>query len=158
MLVLGAILIVIWVAILALRVPSFVAFFSLLVGQLLATEASSDVYEFVSSLLQIPEFRYVQIGLLFLPLLLTVLFLKGRVAKSKLYIEFIPALFVAATALMLFYPLAPELQKVLDSQTQDKTEYYKTIIIGAASVSGLLSAWLTYPKHHSDKKHGKKHK
>lgn len=145
-----------WIAILALRVPSFVAFFSLLVGQLLATEASGDVYEFVGSLLNIPEFRYVQVALLFLPLLLTVLFLKGRVPKSKLPIEFIPALFVAATAMSLLYPLVPALQSALDAATEDKTAYYKTIVIGAASVSGLLSAWLTYPKPHSDK-HAKKH-
>lgn len=157
MLVLGIILAALWFIILRLRVPSFVAFFSLLIGQMLATEASSDVYEFISSLLNIPEFRYVQLALLLLPLLLTILLLKGRVAGSKLAIEFLPALFVAATTVALLYPFVPELQESINQATEYKTEYYKTIIIGAASISGLLSAWLTYPKPHADK-HGKKHK
>jgi hypothetical protein len=155
---LGILFAVVLLAIVYLRVPSFVAFFSLLVGQLLATEASEDVYEFAGSVLNIAEFRYVQVALLLLPFLLTILFLKGRVPKSKLFIEILPAAFVSATAITLLYPLIPELQDALVSATEGRIDDYKTIVISAASISGLVSAWLTYPKHGSSDKHGKKHK
>jgi hypothetical protein len=157
LLVLGAILAVPWLVLTILRVPSFVAFFSLLIGQLLATEASREVYEFAGSILKIPDVRYVQLALLLLPLVLTVLFLKGRVSKSKRLIEILPSLFVAATAVLLAYPFVWQLDQIMHNVSHGQIESYKTLIIVAASVSGLLSAWLTYPKPQSEK-HGKKHK
>lgn len=157
LLVLAAIAGIIWIALLFLRVPSSIAFFSLLVGQLLATEAGADVYDFVGSLLRIPELRYIQITLLLLPLLLTILFLRGSVSKAKLLIEIVPCLFVALVVLLLLYPLIPELQNAANNATGRKIEDLKGVIIIAASVSGLISAWASYPRHHSGKhgKHGK---
>ena len=156
MLVLGAIVVGIWLLILLLRVPASVAFFSLLVGQLLATEASSDVYEFIGGILNVKDIKYIQIALLVLPLLLTILFLRGRVKKSQLLIEAIPALFVALVAVLLAYPLIPELQSVVDSATQNKSEQYRSVILLGAAVSGLFSTWMSYPKPHDKHKH-KKH-
>lgn len=152
---LGAILAGLAIVLLALRVPSFVAFFSLLIGQLLATQSTNDVYDFAGSIVHLNDSRYVQIALLFLPVLLTILFLRGRVAKSKLVIEFIPALFVAATALVLLYPLVPEFQSKLDQITSGRIQMYQTAVIIAASISGLLSAWMSYPKpaHGKHEKH-----
>lgn len=156
MLILGGLMIGIWVIILALRVPASVAFFSLLVGQLLSTEAGNDTYDFVTGFLHVDEIRYVQLALLFLPLLLTLLFMRGRVKKSSLAVELVPALFVAVVAIMLAYPLIPELKTIVDSATQDRSQDYRTVILMAAAVSGLISAWLSYPK--PAEKHGKHHK
>jgi hypothetical protein len=156
MIILGTILAGLWILILWLRVPASVAFFSLLVGQLLASEASSDVYEFISGVMSIPEARYVQIFLLVLPLFLTVLFMRGRVKKSQLPIELIPALFVALIRELLAVPFIPELQTIVDSVTKDQSEQYRSVVLLAAAVSGLFSAWMSYPKPHD--KHGKHHK
>lgn len=156
LLILGGIVVGLWLALLLLRVPSSIAFLSLLIGQLLATEASSDVYEFVSSVTQVSKMQYVQIALLVLPLVLTVLFLHHRVSKAKLLIEAVPVLLLSALTVMLLAPLESSLNQTLEAATNDQADAYKTIIIIAASISGLLSAWLSYPKPvHKDDKHGK---
>lgn len=158
LLILGGITVAVWLALLFLRVPSSIAFLSLLIGQLVATEASTDVYKLISTTLKIADLRYVQAALLILPLLLTVLFLRGRVAKSKLVIEAVPTLFVVAVTILLLSPAIPQLGVLLDIATKDQLDAYKSIVIIAAAVSGLLSAWVSYPrsggKHH-DKKHKK---
>jgi hypothetical protein len=156
MLILGGLLIGLWALILFLRVPASVAFFSLLVGQLLATEAGNDAYEFVSGVVQVDEIRYVQLALLLLPLILTIIFMRGRVKKSMLAVELVPALFVSAVTLMLAYPLIPELKTIVDTATQDRSQDYRTVLLLAAAVSGIISAWMSYPKPAD--KHGKHHK
>ena len=156
-LILGLIIVFSWIGLLLLRVPSSIAFLSLLIGQLVSNEASENVFSFISSTLKVSDPRYIQLGLLLLPLVLTILFLKGRVAKSKLTIEAVPNLFVVALTMLLIAPLLPVLNTALDIATKDQLDAYKTIIVIAASVSGLLSAWLSYPKAHGKdhSKHGK---
>lgn len=156
LLILGGVSVVVWIGLLRLRVPSSIAFLSLLIGQLLANEASTEAYDLVSSVIQVSEVRYVQAALLLLPLLLTIVFLRMRVAKSKLVIEAVPALFVVALTAVLLAPLLPALDNLLDMATRDQLDTYRTIIVIAASVSGLLSAWLSYPKPAAGKESGKK--
>jgi len=158
MLILAGIVLAVWLVLLLLRVPSSIAFLSLLIGQLLSTEASEDVYDFVGSIINITEQQYIQIGLLFLPLLLTVLFLHGRVAKAKIFIEAVPTLLLAALAILLLAPLLTELNVLLDSTSNNQIDAYKSIIVVAASISGLLSAWLSYPRSGHGKHHKKHHK
>ena len=158
LLILGGILAALWLALLFLRVPSSIAFLSLLIGQLLSSEASADVYSFIGSVFKINDLKYIELALLLLPLLLTILFLKGRVAKSKLFIEAIPMLLLAALTIILVSPLLSQLNILLDMASKNQVDSYRSLVVVAASVSGLLSAWLSYPKQHSDKKkHGKKH-
>ena len=154
-LILGGIILVLWLGMLLLRVPSSIAFFSLLIGQLLATEASDDVYGFVGSMVHVSRPEYVQAALLLLPLALTILILHGRVVKTKLFIEAVPLFLLAALAILLTAPLLSQLDILLDKASNDQVDAYKSIIVVAASISGLLSAWLSYPKHASKKKHGK---
>ncbi len=156
LLILVAATLFIWLFLLWLRVPSSIAFLSLLIGQLISTEASVDVYNFVASILKISEPFYVQAALLVLPLLLTILLLRHRVPKSKVIIEAVPTLFVVALTVLLLGAAIPALGTVLDIAAHDQLDAYKSIIIIAASVSGLLSAWLSYPRPSKD--HGKKHK
>lgn len=153
-LILGGIVLVLWLVFLLLRVPSSIAFLSLLIGQLLASEASEDVYDFVSSAINVQQQEYVQIALLLLPLLLTVLFLRNRVVKSKMFIEAIPTLLLAALVVILLAPLLEQLNVLISGSLKDQIDNYRGIVIVAASVSGLLSAWLSYP-HNA---HGKRKK
>lgn len=139
-----------------LRVPSSIAFLSLLIGQLLTNEASVEVYNLVAALTPIGQLRDVQVILLLLPLLLTILFLKGRIPKSKLAIEALPTLFVVGLCVVLLSPVIQELKIFVDMATDDQADTYNTIIVIAASVSGLLSAWFSYPRPAHDKHH--KHK
>lgn len=153
MLIIGGLVALTWVGLLLLRVPSSIAFLSLLIGQLLSTEASSELYRFATNFIQVPQFRYVQLGLLVLPLIITLILMRNRVSRSKISIEFLPILFVSALAILLIAPLVPALQSVLDIASGDRLPAIKSIVVIAASVSGLLSAWLTYPKAIKASKH-----
>jgi hypothetical protein len=82
--------------------------------------------------------------------------MRGRVKKSQLPIELIPALFVALVGVLLAVPFIPELQTIVDSVTKDQSEQYRSVVLLAAAVSGLFSAWMSYPKPHD--KHGEHHK
>lgn len=142
---------IIWFAILFLRIPAFAALFSLLIGQMLSSQAGEDAYQFASGLTGIAQYQYVQIALLLLPFILTAYFLKGRTSKSKLAYEAMPALFTSLTLLLLLYPLLPILTTVMDIATNDTLEQYKVLVFIAASVLGLISVWTSVPKAHADK-------
>jgi hypothetical protein len=146
----------IWLALLLLRMPVVPVIFGILIGHLLANEASSDAYDFIGSLLQIPEYYYVQVALFILPLLLILLFMKGRLAKSKVVLEAVPLLFSALLLITLLYPLVPELKSVVNEATQGKADNYKTLIIAGSSISALISLLITHPRN-GHKKHGKHH-
>jgi hypothetical protein len=155
LLVLGGIVVGIWALLLILRVPALVVFLSVFAGHVLASEASSDAYEFIGSLLKIPEYYYVQAGLFALPVLLSISFLKGKLPRSKLMLEALPLLFATLLLIILFYPLVPSLQTEINQVAGGQITDYKVIVILAACVSALLSLWLAYPSH-SEKKSGKK--
>lgn len=149
--ILAVIVAVIWVGILFLRVPAFAVLFSLLVGQVLSTKGGEDAYRFASSVSGVAHFQYVQVGLLVLPFILTMVFLKGRALKSKLAFEIVPALFAAITLPLLLYPLVPVLKNAVDIALNDQFSRYSTISLIIASVLGLVSVWVSFPKPHSDK-------
>lgn len=154
LLILGGITAAAWIGLLLLRVPSSIAFLSLLIGQLLANQASADVYSFISTLTHVSDELYIQIALLVLPLGLTVLFMRGRVTASKRLIEAVPILLVVALTMVLLGPLFEPLGSLIETATNGQSDAYKSMIVVAASVAALLSAWLSYPrplKDHKDK-------
>lgn len=157
LLVLGGAAAALWIILLFLRVPVLAVFISVFAGHVLASEASSDAYEFIGALLRIPEYYYVQAGLFVLPVLLTILFLRGRLAKSKIMIEALPLLFAALLLAVLFYPLVPSLQTAVNQTAGGLVADYKVIIIIAACVSALMSLWLNYAGHNDKKSSKKKH-
>lgn len=144
---------VLWFGLLYLRVPTFAALFSVLVGQMLSSQAGQDAYQFASSVSGVAEFQYVQIALLVLPLILTLFFLKGRLPKSRIIMEAMPALFTAITLLLLVYPLLPVLKTAVDIATNDRIEQYTMLAYIGASILGLISVWTSFPKSHGDSKH-----
>ncbi len=144
LIVVAIILAVVWIGILVLRVPAFVAFFSLLVGQVLATELS----------LNISGFKYSQTVILLLPLAVTLFLLRNRVPKSKLLTEFLPAFSVAIVLMLFLYPMIDALRISLDIVTNDKLVDYRSWLLVISSVLILVTALLNYPKPD----HGKHHK
>lgn len=136
----------IWILLLLQRVPAMALFFSLLVGQILSTEVSGEVYSIIAGAYGSQDYANVQLGLLLVPPLLTVLFLRHKVPSSKLLVEAIPMLFVVATVAIFAYPHVHAIQDVLEEVTDHKVETYKNVIIAIASLSNLVSAWLSYPQ------------
>lgn len=155
MLILAGITVVAWLGLLYLRVPSSIAFLSLLIGQLLSKEAGDNVYDFLRAIAQADNSQYFQVALLVLPLLLTILLLRNRVPQGKWVVEAVPTLLVVALTILLLSDLIPQLKTILDTATKDQLASYKSIVVVASSVSALLSAWLSYPKGSSKK--SKKH-
>jgi hypothetical protein len=96
--------------------------------------------------MRVNDYSQVHLGLLLTPVILTILFLRHKVARSKLLVEAIPMLFVVATAMIFAYPHVHQIQDVLEEVTDHKVETYKNVIITVASLSTLFSAWFSYPE------------
>ncbi len=143
LIIVAIILAIVWIGILVLRVPAFVAFFSLLVGQVLSTELA----------LNISGFKYSQVVLLVLPLAVTMFLLRGRVPKSKLLVEFLPAFSVAVVLMLFLYPMIYALSAALDIVTNNRLMDYKSWLLVISSVLILTTALLNYPKSHEGKHH-----
>jgi hypothetical protein len=149
--ILAGVVAALWLAFLWLRAPSVLLFFSLLVGQLLATQIGQDAYSWVSAFTKLGDSRTVQLILLLLPVGLSLLFLKGRVPRSKLIMEAVPMLFVIATGALFAAALVPSINQALADRID--IERYRSLLLICASLSSLVSAWFTYPKHDSGGKH-----
>lgn len=141
----AAVFIGLWIFLLFQRVPAMVMFFSLLVGQILSTEVSGEIYSIVAGTIGV-GYQQVQLGLLLIPAGLSVLFLRHKVLRSKLLVEAIPMLFVVSAMAIFAYPHVHQIQDVLEEVTDHKVETYKNVIITIASLSSLFSAWFSYPQ------------
>ena len=137
------VLAIVWIGILILRVPAFVAFFSLLVGQVISSEVSLNI---VSS-------EFIKIGLLLLPFALTTFLLRGRTPKSRLFTEFLPAFSTAVVLVLLLYPMVDSLRIGLDMASNDQIGQYRSWLLIACSGLVLAMGLLHYPKSHDGKHH-----
>lgn len=149
-----AIIAALWALFLFVRAPSGVLFLSLVTGQLLATQAGAQIYSWINPIINISDFRYLQLGLLVLPVVITLLILRGKVSRTRLPIEALTYLLIAAAGVTLAVDYSWALQQNVES-VQSQFGDYRAVIIIAASISSLLSAWSIYPIHG---KRGKKHK
>lgn len=152
---LAAVVVALWLALLYLRVPSTIVFFSLLVGQLLATQLGSETSDLIDQYTNVPDFRYILTSLLIIPVIITVLFLRGRVSSSKRIIEALPLL-LCALSLVIFVDNYYSFSSKLPQDQVQLLETYESLIVSAGAVLSLVSAWLSYPKPHKSKHH-KKH-
>lgn len=145
------VIVIVTLAILFLRVPAFAILFSLLVGNVLSSELSNEAYGFAASIINISQYQYIQAILLVVPLLLTVLFLRGRTEKSKLVFEILPALFAVVTLILLLYPFLPILKTALDAGLDNEIAQSSGSSLIAMAVVGLISVWISFPKPHKAK-------
>lgn len=141
LIIVGSVLAVIWIGILILRVPAFVAFFSLLVGQVLAGQIRLN-------------FRYSDAVLIVAPMLVTMFLLRHRVPKSKLMMEFLPSLCVSVATISFVYPVVYVLQQSVNQVSSYQFTKYRPWVLVVTSVIVLIFALLNYPKNHEEhKKH-----
>lgn len=143
----GLIIILTTFAIVKLRVPAALVFFSLLVGQLLVSQVSEDVYFFINSAAQNIGIEWVKLLLLLLPVILTFLFLKESVSKAKILVEFVPAILTGMVVVLLVYPSIPVLQTALNSTPiWQQIDMYKSLITFTASIACLVTSWMSFSK------------
>ncbi|MEJ0072534.1 MAG: hypothetical protein WDN27_00330 [Candidatus Saccharibacteria bacterium] len=107
--VLAALALVPVLAIVFLRVNGAIAFMSLCLGSVLVSYTSSDVEgvfgSFSSSKNMLTTNQWVQLGLLLVPLLLTILFTRGSVKGTKKLTNILPALSAGLLTALLVVPL-----------------------------------------------------
>jgi len=151
--VLSAAAVGLWVFFLWQRAPATTLFFSLLVGQILTTEVSGELYQNIGGLVVINSLEEMQVVLLLAPLVLTLIFLRHKIPRHKFVVEAIPMAFMVAALAVFVYPYAPAIQNVLEDLTNHRVETLKNIIVGGASITSLISAWFVYPGHKSTRKH-----
>jgi len=106
LIVLAALVLLPLLAVLLLRVNGAIAFMGLCLGNVLVTYVASDVdgilTSFSASKNTLETNQWTQVGLLVVPLLLTILFTRGSVRGGKRFTNILPAL---ATGLQTNYKL-----------------------------------------------------
>lgn len=132
-----------WLAILLLRVPAFVAYLSLMVGQILASNLQ----------LNIAGFAYSETILVLAPLVLTILILRGRNPASKIARDALPALAVSIVMIIILYPMIPALDTALQEVSSGRVAEYKTWLLVGSSILVFASSLLSYPKPDHHNKH-----
>jgi len=155
MLILGIAALALWALVVYLRIPATVLFLSILIGKLFAEELSLDAYDIVGGVFPGLTTTSVQAGLLILPVLLTIVFLKGSTLKSRMLLNAIPLLFCLITLALFINPYFDVVSR-LDEQQRIILTDNQSYVVAVAGLITLLSAWLSKGK--SLARHSKKRK
>jgi hypothetical protein len=144
---------------LVLRVSSRYLFASIAAGGLLVQYLADDAVIVVNTFLKNRDpTMAVRIGLLVLPVLLTMLFLRKTLKTSRLVLELLPLL---ASVAMLALLVLPHLPTSVQAQVRDMPygnilHQSEDVVIGAAVILNLGLMWLLGKPHSDD--HGGKSK
>lgn len=140
----------VWIIFVLLRAPATVLFFALLVGQLMAEQLGNEAYDLINQYATFNDIRYVYVGILLLPVILTLLVLRGKISKTKRIIEVLPLLFTAV-AIMIFIDNYLSLSRNLPADQNNLLQTYEGVIVSAGAVLSLVSSWFSFPRSHKDK-------
>lgn len=146
----------------ALRVKSSFVFLALASGYLLTTFVSDGVLDFIQFFVNNYDEKYqsaVQLGLLLLPALLTIIFLRHSVSGTKHVTNAIPSILTAISAVYLVVPQLTNGVKnnIYSSDIWDLLIQYQTVLLGSAVFFSLLQLW-SESKHLRIKHRGRRAK
>jgi hypothetical protein len=96
-----------------------------------------------------------QLVLLFLPTLLTIIFLRRGVTASKLPFNILPAIGAGVLAVILAVPLLPGgvQHNIVTLPWWSSVEQLQGAAVTAVMVVGFITLWMLRPKHDKGKKH-----
>jgi hypothetical protein len=146
-----------------LRINAALVFLSICLGDVLLQFASKDV-TMLSSVFSahspgaVPDNNTIKLALLFLPVILTMIFMIKTVkGHGKLALNLLPAVGVGVLSALLAVPLLPLTTKmgIIDSSIWDQGQQYQGYIVGLSASVCLLTVWMQRPKHGHDEKHAK---
>lgn len=144
---------------LIMRVSAVFLFVSIAAGNLLVLYLSDDVVLALNAFSKSKNIpMIVQLVLLFLPVALTLLFVRKSTTRGKYLLHLIPLIGCGLSLAVLALPILPvDLQaQMLGHPSGDVFKNSQDLIISITSVLVLLLMWHTY-KPHEGGKHGKKH-
>jgi hypothetical protein len=140
------------------RVNSMLLFTSVAVGDLLVRHLGNDASLVVGSSYRGANSDIIaKIGLLFLPVVLTLLFGRHSLSKSKAFLHLIPIIATGGVLALLTLLLLPAgfQGSVYNSPAGTTIKEVQDLAIAAAGVASLLVAWLTNSTQKAQR--GKKH-
>ena len=157
-LMLGIAVVAVWALVVYLRVPATVLFLSILVGKLFAEELSLDAYDVISGIFPGLTTTAVQAGLLVLPVILTIVFLKGSTSRSMTLFNGVPLLFCLVTLGLFINPYFDVVSQ-LDEQPRIILTDNQSYIVAVSGLVILLSSWLFKDgSHHKKSRRHRKNK
>lgn len=142
-----------------MRVSASHLFFSVMAGELLARYFGHDAYSVIESVSRNTTLAsYSEAIVLTLPLLLTAVFLKGSMSRSKTALHIIPfAVTGIVYAAFMLAVLPASVQEIIRSNPlTDKFIGMDSVVIGFVVFFQLVALWLL--NRGNREKHGKKHK
>jgi len=144
-LILGIVIAALWALVVYWRVPATVLFLSILIGKLFAEELSLDAHDVISGISPGLTTSAVQAGLLILPVILTIVFLKGTTPKSNMLFNAVPLFFCLVTLGLFINPYF-EVVNRLDEQQRIILTDNQSYVVAVAGLITLLSSWLSRGK------------
>lgn len=144
-----------------LRINASIVFLSVCLGYVLMSFVGSDARDFMAG--AFPNLSAsgdtIKLGLLVLPVVLTMIFMIKTVRGSRLLLNILPAIGVGCLLSVLAIPLLPPdtVATVSGLSLWHELTSLQDIVVGASALVCLFSLWLQRPKSKSEE-HGKHHK
>jgi hypothetical protein len=146
---------------LILRVSAVFVFLSIAVGNLLVLYLGTDA-SLVSGLVSKGAYAPMaaQLTLLFLPVILSFLFLRRSLPRSKALLHFLPLVACGVMLMAVALPLLPGGVQVdiLASEAGPYLKNSQNLIVGIAALLILLLTWFTHRSHELHPRHNRKHR
>ena len=139
-----------------LRVSALFLYLSLAAGFLLLQFLGDDAGLAARVFVRGPNVPMIaQFTLLFLPVVLTFLFMRRSMPASKLLFHIVPLIAISLAGVVITLPLlaSPVQQQIFANQYGNVLKNSQDIAVGIASILTLLLMWATY--RHKESKKGK---
>lgn len=144
---------------LILRTNTAICFFALCGGSVLLSSSGQNMSLIASSLTSgiSTSTNIIQIVLLFAPLAVIAVVLRGHVSKSLLPLGFIPAVCTACLGVLLAVPLLSNAtqQSIVGLQTWTLLMQYQELLVGMGLITSIVFIAMTVRKPHDKRGKGK---
>lgn len=143
---------------LVLRVNSVLVFLSVVSGYLLQQTLGDSAGLTISSLSKSSQSDMIaNIGLLFLPVILTLIIARKTLKASNVLFQLLPLVLASGTGAAFLLPLTSDLFRVQAYSGVVGAQIYSAadVVVAAAAILNLLLAWRLYRQADEHKHHGK---
>lgn len=129
-----------------LRVKAAMVFMALCAGSVLTTyvsDAALDLMQMFVRNYSDSTQAFVQIGLLLLPAVLTLIFLRATVSGSGFVLNLLPAILTGIVTLYLVVPLLPPgtSNSITGTSIWDQLIQFQAVLVGSAVLFSVLQLW-----------------
>lgn len=141
------------------RVSASHLFFSVMAGELLGRYFGKDVEHFIATTFRNPNLtHYAEAIVLTLPIVLTAIFLKGSISRTKGILNFFPLVITSVVYAAFLLPVLPhEVQKTISSVPIGQSLLdMSNAIIGGVVLIQLVALWLLNRGEESKRRKRKK--